>query len=290
VEAESGPLGLARHYLEVGRPGDALAALERAGGSDPEQPEYSLLRGRALYALERWREGAEAARIGLRRAPHHVGLLNLLALCELEDGKAAEAATTLARGLEIEPQNEVLLANRALVLARLGEFSEARRAVADATRIAPTSAHVLRMRALVAVRAGDREARQFVEELLAHEPEDELAHLLQGSLAAGRKSYAAALRAFDEAARLDPANTDLAGVARQARVAAHPLLAPVRPVWRLGRWRSYFLFLALSFGLAAAGLKSLRVVVVGIWLLIVLLSWTGPRLVRWRARRKYGDF
>ena len=84
--------------------------------------------------------------------------------------------------------------------------------------------------------------------------------------------------------------TRVAGVARNARVAAHPLLAPVRPMWRFGRWRSYFLYLTLITVLAAARLETLRVVVICIWLVIVILSWFGPRILRGREKRKYGGF
>ena len=42
-------------------------------------------------------------------------------------------------------------------------------------------------------------------------------------------------------------------------------------------------------GLGATHQTSLRGVLVGVWLVIVVLSWTGPRFLRWRERRKYGE-
>ena len=96
--------------------------------------------------------------------------------------------------------------------------------------------------------------------------------------------------ALDEAVRLDPSDPDFAEAAREARILMHPVLAPVRPLWRFGRWRSYFTYLTISFALAAAGLKSARYVIVGIWITIVLLSWTAPRILRWREKRKYRGF
>ena len=98
-----------------------------------------------------------------------------------------------------------------------------------------------------------------------------------------------AARAFAEAARLDPTDRDVARVARETRVAAHPVLAPVRAVHRFGRWRAYFTYLILLGLLGATHQTSLRGVLVGVWLVIVVLSWTGPRFLRWRERRKYGE-
>jgi len=75
------------------------------------------------------------------------------------------------------------------------------------------------------------------------------------------------------------------------RAKAHPVLAPVRALWRFGRWRSYFLYLTIVFALAGAGWESLRVAVVIAWTtLIVLPSWFAPRIIRWRQKRRYGGF
>jgi hypothetical protein len=80
-------------------------------------------------------------------------------------------------------------------------------------------------------------------------------------------------------------------LAGEVRAKAHPVLAPVRALWRFGRWRSYFLYLTIVFALAGAGWESLRVAVVIAWTtLIVLPSWFAPRIIRWRQKRRYGGF
>jgi hypothetical protein len=61
-------------------------------------------------------------------------------------------------------------------------------------------------------------------------------------------------------------------------------------MWRFGRWRSYFLYLTLITVLAAARLQTLRIVVICVWLVIVILSWVGPRILRRLEERKYGGF
>jgi tetratricopeptide (TPR) repeat protein len=282
-------LALARHYVDIDRPQRALDALETASDEALSDPEFWLLRAEALRELERPDEAADAARRGLALDPDDVFLLDALALAELDGHRLGAAADALAAALELEPDHPVLLAHRALVLANAKRFGEARAAVVHALRLDPESVDVRRVRAQVAVLSEEPDADRYVEELLELSPEDRTGHLLRGSLAAERSRYGPAARAFAEAARLDPSDRDVARVARETRVAAHPVLAPVRAVHRYGRWRAYFTYLTLVVILGAAGLQSLRVVLVVVWLVIVVLSWTGPRFLRWRERRKYGE-
>src|SRR5262249_38583872 len=135
----------------------------------------------------------------------------------------------------------------------------------------------------------DPAAADYVDELLARDPEDEIGHALHGNLAIGSGRVLAASRAFSEAARLDPTDPELVRAAREARIAAHPMLAPLRPLWRFGRWNSYFVWLSIFFALGALRLESLRFALGAVWIALVILSWTGPRIIRWRHRRKYGD-
>jgi hypothetical protein len=148
--------------------------------------------------------------------------------------------------------------------------------------------HVLQVKAQVEFLADSDEAGTAIEELLRVDPENRVGHILRGDLSARKQKFGAAARHFGAAARLDPNDPEVADAARESRVFAHPLLAPVRPMWRLGRWRSYFLYLTLLVIFAAAGLQSLRVTLVLVWLVIVVLSWFGPPLLRRWQRRRYG--
>src|SRR5437868_6563263 len=287
---DSPTLALARHYVEVDRPQAAIEALDGAREDELEEPEYWLLRAHALYDLGLYHDSAEAAKTGLGRDPEDLDLLNMLALCQMELGQADAAEATNETALALSPDNEVLLANRALILARRKHFRGARAAIDEAMRVAPQAVVVLRIRAQVAILADDEQAGAYVDELLALAPDDRIGHALKGNLAAQRKRYVSAARAFDEAARLDPSDVELVSVAREARVAAHPLAAPLRPLWRLGRWRAYGIFLVVSIGLAALGFNAAHTVIVVGWLVIVALSWLGPPFVRWWERRKYGGF
>jgi tetratricopeptide (TPR) repeat protein len=283
-------LALARHYLSVDRPADALATLERAPEEEIHDAPFWLVLADALRQLDRADEGVDAARQGLELDPHDVALLDMLALCELARGNLDEAQAALEAALELSPTQPVVLGHLALARARAKDAVGARDAVAEAMRIAPESLAVLRVRAQVAWLTDDAAAERYVDELLAREPEDRIGHALRGNLAVRRKDYVPAARAFEQAARLAPSDADVARAARNSRIAAHPVLAPVRGVWRFGRWRAYAVVMVLSGALAAAGLAALRMVVLGCWVGIALLSWTAPRFLRWRDRRRYGGF
>src|SRR4029079_16673510 len=106
----------------------------------------------------------------------------------------------------------------------------------------------LRIRMLVDVLAEDRErALRSVDAVLAVDPESSLALAVRGALVGEDKNFHEAARYLEAAARLDPSDPEIAEAARESRVMTHPLLAPVRPVWRFGRWHS---------GLAAAGVTA----------------------------------
>ncbi len=62
--AEKG-LAVAFHYLEVGQPQRALAALDGLAGAGLEEPRAWFARGQALYDLERYAEAADVAKAGL---------------------------------------------------------------------------------------------------------------------------------------------------------------------------------------------------------------------------------
>jgi Flp pilus assembly protein TadD len=288
VERErSRSLELARHYLDLGRPEQALDALQR-GDVDPEDPELFQLRACALFDSGRNSDAATAAREGLARLPESIDLLETLALAELQLGHHEEAERAIDKALKISPWNEVLHAQRALILARNGEFTKARTALEEAVRLNPEATHVLQIRAQVEVLAESDDADAAIEDLLSVDPENRVGHILKGDLAASRNKFGAAARHFGTAARLDPSDSGVTEAAREARVGAHPLLAPVRPMWRFGRWRSYFLYITLLVLLAAAGLESLRRALVVVWLTIVVLSWVGPPVLRRWQRRRYG--
>jgi tetratricopeptide (TPR) repeat protein len=291
------PLALARHYLQTGNAKRALAELEKAPGS-VDDDEFWYLRAHSLFELGNWDEAAQAAQAGLEREADDVELLDILALAELERGREKEARKAIDAALELCPDLAELHAHRALILARrkpksfrVASFREARASVDEALRLDPHSEVALRVRAQVALLSGDtRHADEYADEVLAAEPDDEFSHLVRGSVHADRADFKRAMRHFEEAARLNPESPDAGEALREARVGAHPLLAIVRPVWRFGRMRSWLVYLAVISVLALARLPSVRYVVIGIWLTMIVLSWTVPPLLRRYYDRKRRGF
>src|SRR5205814_5361997 len=128
---------------------------------------------------------------------------------------------------------------------------------------------------------------RFGDDLLAVAPESDLPHLVRGHQAAEKRRYRRAARHFEQAARLNPQSPAIAQKVQATKVLGHPVLAPVRPVWRFGRRRSWLLYIAIIVLLVALHQTTLRIIVICIWVLIVILSWTAPRLLRrWYGRRR----
>jgi tetratricopeptide (TPR) repeat protein len=289
VEQErSRSLDLARHYLEIGRPDQALDTLSQ-GDIDPTDPELMELRAHAFFDSGRYKKAADTAREGLALEPQAVGLLETLALAETQLEHHEQAQQANAKALELSPWNPVLHAQRGLILARRSRYDEARSAVDEALGLAPDLPYVLQIRAQVETLAGDHvRAQKAIDDLLRADPENRVAHALKGGLAADNENIVEAAKHFDAAARLDPNDPDVAEAARELRVLSHPVLKPVRGMWRVGRWRSWFLYLTVISVLAAAQLDSIRVVVAVCWLTIVALSWFGPPVLRRLQARRYG--
>jgi Flp pilus assembly protein TadD len=278
-------LALARYYLEVAQPGRVLDVLG-AAEVDVEEPDAWALRAEALYQLDRHEAGAAAARGGLARDPEDVALLDLLSLCETELGHFVEAERSLLGALELWPDHPTLLCHYALLCVRGGQAPMARRLLEEASCVAPDSTEVLRARAQVSYLSGDRRAAaRDASELLAAEPEDRLAHVIKANTLAHRDVYAA-VRHFEQAARLDPSDGEIARVTRYNRVLTHPLQWPIWPIQRFGVIRVWLAYVALIALSSLTGIRWLPPTLVGIYLALVLYSWTVAPLARWWMRRR----
>lgn len=277
-------LELARHYSDIGQYQRALDMLD--GSEAFEDAEGWVLRSDALYQLDRYSEGADAARRGLELEPEDLTLLDVLALNLIELGDLAGAERALLSALELSPDNEVLLCHYALACARAGQAEKASKLIDRAAQLDPTSTDVLRVRAQVAYVNGDKKrAKQYVDELLAIEPEDRIGHVLRGNVLAEDDIFGA-VRHFDEAVRLDPSDHDTAQVARHNRTLTHWLQWPIYPILRFGPlkvWGAYLVLLAL---LSATGQTTLLVPLVVLYLFLVVYSWTVAPLARWWMQRR----
>jgi tetratricopeptide (TPR) repeat protein len=276
-------LQLARHYSEIGQPRRVLEALE--GAEAFESSEAWGLRGDALYQLDRYREGADAAQRGLELEPEDPGLLDVLALNLMELGDLAGAERALLSALDGWPENAVLLCHYALACAQHGQKAKAERLVERASQLEPESVAVLRTRALVAWISGDsRRTKQYADELLAVEPEARVGHLLLGNLGVERNVYAG-VRHHEEAVRLDPSDRETADVFRHNRTLTHWLQWPIYPIQRFGPIKVWGAYLVLVLVVSALGNSNLTLALVALYLFLVVYSWTIAPLARWWTQR-----
>jgi tetratricopeptide (TPR) repeat protein len=282
-EAGLGPLALARHYAAIGQPKRVLEALERVESHDAEA---WALRGEALYQVDRYEEGADAARRGLELEPEHAVLLDVLALNLIELDELGAAEQALLAALELWPDDPTLICHYALACARGGQFDKARRLVERAAQLEPEDVDVLRVRAQVAQLSGDRKASKYVDELLALEPDDRVGHMLRGNVLVERSDIHGAVRHFEHATRLDPTDHDTAYVTRYNRTLTHWLQWPIYPIQRFGPlkvWAAYLVFIAI---VSATGTVEYAWPLILLYLFMVVYSWTLAPLSRWWLRRK----
>ena len=283
-DPEARRLELARHYSDIGQPRRVLEALE--GTEAFESPEGWVLRGEALYHLDRYREGVDAAQRGLALEPDDPGLLDVLALNLMELGDLAGAERALLSALDGWPENEVLLCHYALACAHHGQKAKAERLVERASQLDPESVDVLRTRAQVAWISGDRRrTKQYADELLALEPEDRVAHALLGNLLVEGNVYAA-VRHHEEAVRLDPSDRELADVVRHNRTLTHWLQWPIYPIQRFGPMKVWAGYLALLVITVMLDMPYLTITLVILYFVMVVYSWTVAPLSRWLMQRK----
>jgi tetratricopeptide (TPR) repeat protein len=283
-DVESSRLDLARHYAALGRHDRVLETLEDARALT--EPEGWALRGEALYHLDRYAEGASAARRGLEIDPEDATLLDVLALNLMEKGDLAGAERALLAALDVWPEDETLLCHYALACAKHGQREKAYKLLDRAAALEPESIDVLRVRAQVAFVTGDdRATKRLAGEVLKHDPEDRIAHILRGNVEAERNPYAA-VRHHTRAVRLDPSDRELADVVRQNRILTHPLQWPIYLIQRFGPMKIWGTYIALLILSIATDQLWLTAILVPIYLFMVVYSWTIAPLARWWMERR----
>jgi tetratricopeptide (TPR) repeat protein len=249
------PSGLARAQvlLAANRPEQALEELGRLSADEANSPLAFRIRAAALLNLRRWRQAADAARDGLAGGLDSELLADLGgALSEL--GECEEAAQALWQGLSMDPQHVRLLCFYANNCVRTEQLSEAVDFARRAAAIAPHDSLVYAVRIRVALAEGKkRQAQRISEEYLGAYPEEARAHLMHGAVASRRGRLEDAHLALGRAVARNPTDQAAASAAMQTRMFTHPLLLPVRPLFRLGWLGSYLLIVvivALLCGLA----------------------------------------
>ena len=285
AEPDHGALQLAEHYLEINRPQEALHALDSAQ-VPMDAPGAWLIRGSALFALERHHEASKAAQEGLREDPDDVWLLHLLSIAEEARGDLAASERAILAALELAPEVPGLYAQYADLLMRAGQLDKAHQVIERAAAIDPEDISVLRARMSYAYVTGKaREGEKWSRKLLELEPEHPGAHGMLGVFKIEQGSVYGAREHYENAVTLDPSNPDAREAAIEIRTATHPALLPVRLIDRLGVAGSWIAAVIVIMALrqvsdTAGGIAGLT------WLTFCVYTWVAPPLVRRLVLRK----
>ena len=96
---------LASHYYSIGRPQDALEALNNGPPQSVDIPTYWLMRGAILLALKKDQQSLEAIEKGLTQFPDFTPLLALGAAVHQDEGRLAQAERMILSALQAESEN-----------------------------------------------------------------------------------------------------------------------------------------------------------------------------------------
>ncbi|MCM0676920.1 tetratricopeptide repeat protein [Micromonospora phytophila] len=290
MSAPDAQLSRVAHLLELNRPEQALDELGRLPAGAATGTAAFRLRAAALTELDRWDDVVAVVRQGLAECGPDAELLGRLGLALRHRLEYAPAERALLDALAIAPQSPWLLCQYADLCCAVGQTDKAERLVARAAALAPDAPPVFSSRFQLAyARGDDRAAERIAREFLGAWPSHPVALALHGVAASRRGRVGTAHRAFGQALAHDPTDADYAEAAWESRVHAHPLLLPLRPLYRLGTFRTWLLAVGVVVVLNLAGLDLLAGLFGLCWLVVCVWSWVAPsvarRLVlgRWRS-------
>ncbi|SCE71517.1 tetratricopeptide repeat protein [Micromonospora mirobrigensis] len=267
--------------LDLNRAEEAMTELSRLAGPEATQRRAFQLRAAALTDLQRWSAVADTARQGLGETGPDAELLGRLGLALRHQGDHAGAERALLDGLAREPQQVWLLCQYADLCTMVGQTGKAAQLVDRAAALAPEHPLVWVSRFQLAYAAGDdRTAQRIARDYLGRWPDHPAALFLHGAIAGERGQVGLAQQSFGQAVAQDPTDADYADAAWQSRVYAHPLLLPLRPLYRLGVLRTWLIAVGTIVALNVAGLEPVAALVGLLWLGYCVWSWVAPTLVR----------
>jgi tetratricopeptide (TPR) repeat protein len=267
--------------LGVGRAEQALAELARLPAALIEDRRAFRLRVEALIELARWDEAVAAARQGIEASGSDPRLLAGLGLALQAQGRYPEAERAFLGGLALSSNDVDLLCRYALLCIAVGQVEKAGKLLVSAAQEDHDAAIVYATRVELAfARGDDRLAERFSREFLAEYPEHPLALAMHGRSAALRGRVGPAYGSLRDAVALDPTNADTAEAAHELRLATHPLLVPLRPMYRLGVFKSWLVAAGLIVTFRILGWTVAYVITSVVWVLYAGYSWVAPVIVR----------
>jgi len=171
---------------------------------DPGTPTYHFLAGEAAYRAGHFDKAAESAALALAVAPGDYGAVMLLSAIHTAQGDFEGAEAALANGARAAPETADFHGQRAMFLHILGRAPEALLAIDTALRLAPdtTAWQISRADILLTLNRAP-EALSQTALVLAAEPQNAGAWLMQGRALVVQQQPDAARTAYETAIRFD---------------------------------------------------------------------------------------
>ena len=119
------PYDRAFQLLQAGKPNDALAELDAALTTEPDDPSLNNLRGLVTAQLGLISEAEASFRKVIRLLPHAAMGYNNLAALLWQSGRGAEAASKFRQALKEEPHNFTALVGLGTTLSETREYAQA---------------------------------------------------------------------------------------------------------------------------------------------------------------------
>lgn len=160
--------------LDLRRYADAEKLAREAIGRDPQWASAYTHLARALMGLNK-PEAIEAAREGVRKAPHDAWAVGTLACAQNWFGKSQEALESAEEAIRLDPRYAWAYAMLANILYNLNRFGDARMRAVEGLAFDPTSESLFRWKGWAEHKMGEQaEALRTAEEALKHHPNSHL--------------------------------------------------------------------------------------------------------------------
>lgn len=203
------PIEHAQQLLAQGKPDEALAVVEDALASRPDDAELWFSKGVALRTLGQTDAAVEAWQKALSLNDELVAARHGLAALELEAGRYEAAVEAYVALLQIEPDFKDAHYNLGLALLGLGRTEQAQGALRNAHRLDPEDPDVaVELGRLLALEGKLPEATELIGPAAAKAKDDAGIQSTYGWLLERQRRYAEAVTYFEAAVALAPDDDD----------------------------------------------------------------------------------
>ncbi|MEM3396909.1 MAG: tetratricopeptide repeat protein [Thermoplasmata archaeon] len=198
----------ARTALLLSRYEEALKHIDMLVKTNPENPEYLVLQGKALVGLNRFIYALETYNRVLKIQPENLSAWYGRALALAKIGDVSEALASIEKAISFGRSMEALKL-RAKLLSELGKFEDALNAYEELLVSEPDNQELLLEKGITLVRMGrEEEAEQIFLKLVAAQPENATAHYYLGKIYATRGALEEAKSHLETAIESAPENAE----------------------------------------------------------------------------------